>query len=149
MGYGYGIWLIYKEDELKTEHIGHVTVSCFMEKEEALELYDELVKKQGIESDIVLNGTPEYYFSSFYEHDKSKMCSWGYNGKCNKWKFYKKICKKYKCDFSSEPHTSIQYEMYPKCLEPINLKTKKKKLECKMVCVDIRSDFPVDWKIIS
>ena len=149
MGYGYGIWLIYNSDELKTEHIGHVTVGCFMNKEEALKLYDEIVKKSGTDADVIFNGQHEFYFSTFYKHDKNKMCSWGYTGKCNKWKIYKKICDNYNCDFSSEPHTSIQYEMYPKQLEPINLSKKKKKMECKLVCVDIRSDFPVDWKVIS
>ena len=148
MGYGYGIWLIYQGDELKTKHLGHVTVGCFMEKEEALKLYDELVKKNGTDADVNLNKLHKFYFSSFYTHDTNKMCSWGYSGKCNKWKLYKKICEKYKCDFSSEPHTSIQYEMYPKHLEPMDMR-KKKKLECKLVCVDIRSDFPVDWKVIS
>jgi hypothetical protein len=41
----------------------------------------------------------------------------------------------------------MQYEMYPKHLEPMDIK--KRKMECKLVCVDIRSDFPVDWKVIS
>lgn len=148
MGYGYGIWLIHEDDELKTEHVGHITISCFMEKEGALNLYDEIVEKTGTDADITLNKQHEFYFSSFYKHDKSKMCSWGYNGKCNKWKIYKKICKNYKGDFSSEPHISIQYDMFPKYLAPIDLKSKKK-MKCKVVCVDIRSDFPVDWKIIT
>ena len=32
MGYGYGVWLIYEHQSLKTEHISHVTVACFMNK---------------------------------------------------------------------------------------------------------------------
>ena len=147
MGYGYGIWLIYNGDELKTEHIGHATVCCFMNKEEALKLYGEIEKKTGCDADITLNGKHEFYFSTFYKHDKNKMCAWGYNGKCNKWKIYKKFCDKYECDFSSDLHISMQYEMYPKHLEPMDIK--KKKMGCKLVCVDIRSDFPVDWKVIS
>jgi hypothetical protein len=149
MGYEYGIWLIYNGEELKTDHMGHVTVCCFMNKEEALKLYDELVENVGTDDDFTLNGQHQLYFSTFYKHDTNKMCSWGYSGKCNKWEDYKKICGKYECDFSSEPHTSIQYETSPTCLEPINFRTKKKKLECKLVCVDITSDFPIDWNVIS
>ena len=65
MGYGYGIWLIYNSDELKTEHIGHVTVCCFMNKEDSLKLYGDIVEKYGSDADFTLNGKHEFYFSTF------------------------------------------------------------------------------------
>ena len=39
MGYGYGVWLVYNNTELKTEHIGHITIACFMNKDNAFNLY--------------------------------------------------------------------------------------------------------------
>jgi hypothetical protein len=145
MGYGYGVWLVYKDDDMQTEHISHLTIACFMKKYESQKLYNKLIKS----SDKVIvniNGQSEYYFSSFYEHDTNKICSWGYNASCEKWDMYKKICNKYQCDFAITPHTSMEYGMFPKLLKPININNKK--LHCKICCVDIRSDFPVDWKII-
>ena len=145
MGYGYGVWLVYDDDEIKTEHISHITIACFMKKNEAEKLYAELTKSSD-KAVVNISGTSEYYFSSFYDHDTNKMCSWGYNGSCDKWGMYKKICNKYQCDFAFTPHTSIEYGMYPKLLKPININDKK--LSCKICCVDIRSDFPEDWKIM-
>ena len=145
MGYGYGIWLIYDDDELKMEHIGHITIACFMQKNEAEKLYNELIKL-GNNVGVTINGKSEYYRSSFYEHDTNKICSWGYSGMCTKWTIYKKICERYKCDFSLIPHTSIEYGLYTNLLKPINIK--EKNLYCRICCADIRSDFPVDWKII-
>ena len=56
------------------------------------------------------------------------------------------ISNKYKCDFSYQPHTSIEYAhnasgFKPFCVEKITL-------NCKVHLVDIRSDFPNDWNII-
>ena len=87
MGYGYGIWLVYDDDRLKTEHIGHITIACFMERNESIKLYDEIIHKLGETADIEIIGVPEYFYSSFYKHDNNKLCAWGYNGKCNKWSF--------------------------------------------------------------
>ena len=145
MGYGYGVWLVYDDDEIKTEHISHITIACFMKKNEAEKLYAELTKSSD-KAVVNISGIPKYYFSSFYDHDTNKMCSWGYNGSCDKWGMYNKLCNKYQCDFAFTPHTSMKYGMFPKLFKPININDKK--LYCKICCVDIRSDFPEDWKII-
>jgi hypothetical protein len=47
MGYKYGVWYVYPKDSFATKHIGHFTVSCFMEKEDARRLYIELLSKMG------------------------------------------------------------------------------------------------------
>ena len=146
MGYKYGIWLIYDDIELKKDHIGHITVANFMEKNEAERLYYEIIETCGNTVDVSLQGKPDFYYSSFNETDKNKMCSWGYNGKCSKWKKYKNICDKYTCEFSEEIHTSMEYGMFPKLLRPETIK--KKKISCQLCCVNMKSDFPVDWKSI-
>ena len=146
MGFKYGVWLRYDDIELKKEHIGHITVANFMEKSEAERLYNEIIEKCGMTGDVSLNGKPDFFYSSFNENDKNKMCSWGYNGKCSKWKKYKKICENYSCVFSEEIHTSMEYGMYPKLLTPEKMKNKK--IPYQVCCVDMRSDFPVDWNPI-
>ena len=146
MGYGYGIWLVYDKSEFDTTHIGHVTVACFMKKHDALKLYDEIVAKAGYIAELKIKSKPEHYFSSFYEHDKSKTCSWGYDGTCDRWAIYKSIGEKYKGECSSVPHTSIEYGLFPKLFRPSP--TTERRMSCNVHCVDIRSDFPDDWKII-
>jgi len=151
MGYGYGVWLVYdtdkiKNDNLKTEHIGHVTIACFMEKPEADALYKEIEENMGTNCEIDINGTPDHFYSSYYEHDTNKLCAWGYYGTCDKWSLYKNICENYKCDFSSVPHISKEYNIYPKLLNP--LKIENTRIKCSLYCADIRSDFPVDWKLL-
>ena len=36
MGYKYGVWYVYPKGTFPTNHIGHFTVSCFMENEAKL-----------------------------------------------------------------------------------------------------------------
>ena len=50
MGYGYGVWLIYEHQSLKTEHISHVTVACFMNKKDAFELRNQIYHEIGGEN---------------------------------------------------------------------------------------------------
>ena len=77
---------------------------------------------------------------------KNNLCSWGFNFKYNALSKLQTISNKYKCDFSYQPHTSIEYAhnasgFKPFCVEKITL-------NCKVHLVDIRSDFPNDWNII-
>ena len=146
MGYKYGLCLVYEDNELKKDHIGHVTISNFMEKKVAERLYDEINEKIGNEVEITLTGKPEFFYSTFNINDKNKMCSWGYGGKCPQWKKYKKICENYECEFMEEVYTSMEYGIYPKMMN--TEKIKRKKISCKLCCLDMRSDFPVDWKRI-
>mgnify|MGYP001158519673 FL=1 len=147
MGYGYGVWLVYNNTELKTEHIGHITIACFMNKDNALNLYRDITNILGDTTEVEIIGKPEYFPSSYYEHDTNKLCAWGYYGKCNKWELYKNICDNYECDFSSTPHISKEYNLYPNLLKPCEIENKV--IQCKVHCADIRSDFPVDWKLLS
>ena len=32
MGYKYGVWYVYPKGIFPTKHVGHFTVTCFMEK---------------------------------------------------------------------------------------------------------------------
>lgn len=147
MGYGYGVWLVYDDDtEIETEHIGHITIACFMNKEKAIELCTDIIRNFGETAEVEINGTPEYFYSSYYDHDTNKLCAWGYYGKCDKWDLYKFLCETYEGDFSSIPHISKNYEIYPNLLKPHEIENKV--LHCKVHCADIRSDFPVDWKIL-
>jgi|SaaInlV_150m_DNA_2_1039686.scaffolds.fasta_scaffold00088_24 hypothetical protein len=152
MGYGYGVWLVYDNNDiinkgLHTQHIGHVTIACFMEKKEAYALYRDIEEKMGTNAEIDIYGTPAYYCSSYYEHDTNKLCAWGYNGKCEEWSLYKNICDNYKCDFSDVPHISKEYNLHTKLLNPFKIENTR--IKCRLYCADIRSDFPVDWKLLT
>ena len=145
MGYRYGIWLVYDQKLYNTKHLGHVTLTCFMEKKEAQSLYDELIKKYN-KIFLKTDGIPVLFPSQFYPRDQNKICSWGYNYSCNEWNNLKNICNKYDADFSHTPHTSIEYGFDSNLFIPKI--TDNKKIECDIYFVDIRSDFPNDWKII-
>lgn len=147
MGYGYGIWLVYDEDIFETKHTGHFTVACFMDYLDAVKLYDELKSICGDKARIDINGDPVIFSPGFYEHDDNNLVAWGYEGENKLWQKYAEICQKYKCDFSSIPHTSIEYSD----IEQNQINTKKTEettIYCKMHCVDITSNNPCEWNII-
>jgi len=146
MGYKYGIWLVYDQTKFNTNHIGHLTIACFMTKEDAYKLYHEIIEKCGDTFEVLIYGKSAFYDSAFYESETNKMCSWGYDGTCEYWDTFKHICEKYKCDFAYIPHTSIEYGFKPKLLKQES--THDTIVKCQVQCVDIRSDFPVDWKFI-
>jgi hypothetical protein len=146
MGYGYGVWLVYKNSELPTKHIGHITIACFMERDEALKLYNDIISNIANRDLVYLSGKSIMFDSGFYEHDKNELYSWGYSGNCRNWHKYKEICQKYKCDFSSSPHISKEYTYTPDSLQPVEMKDMI--LQCDIHCVDISSDSPYEWKII-
>lgn len=146
MGYRYGIWLVYDNIELPTEHLGHITIACFMEHDEALKLYNDIIDNVGSTTEVMLNGEPIMFDTGFYEHDENNLYSWGYSGECDNWLTYKDICQKYKCDFSSKPHISKEYTFTPNKLQPTEMKNMN--LQCTVYCVDICSDSPIEWKLI-
>ena len=44
MGYGYGVWLIIEDkDWIKTNHVPHITIACFMKYEDAYCLYSDIL----------------------------------------------------------------------------------------------------------
>ena len=111
MGYKYGVWYVYPKETFVTKHIGHFTVSCFMEKEDARRLYIELLSKMGKSNMINVNcKDPVIFEKNIYEDDDNNICSWGYKVTILNWNSIRKITDNYKCNFSQQPHTSIQYE---------------------------------------
>jgi|UniRef100_A0A6C0CXD7 hypothetical protein len=147
MGYKYGVWYVYPKDSFTTKHIGHFTVSCFMEKEDARRLYIELLSKMGKSNMINVNCENPVIFENIYEDDDNNICSWGYKGTILNWNSIRKITDNYKCNFSQQPHTSIQYED-----EESNLNIEKlssnKLIKCNIHLVNICSDNPNEWHII-
>jgi hypothetical protein len=148
MGYKYGVWYVYPKETFVTKHIGHFTVSCFMEKEDARRLYIELLSKMGKSNMINVNcKDPVIFEKNIYEDDDNNICSWGYKGTILNWNSIRKITDNYKCNFSQQPHTSIQYED-----EESNLNIEKlssnKLIKCNIHLVNICSDNPNEWHII-
>jgi hypothetical protein len=148
MGYKYGVWYVYPKETFVTKHIGHFTVSCFMEKEDARRLYIELLSKMGKSNMINVNcENPVIFEKKIYEDDDNNICSWGYKGTILNWNSIRKITDNYKCNFSQQPHTSIQYED-----EESNLNIEKlssnKLIKCNIHLVNICSDNPNEWHII-
>jgi len=147
MGYKYGVWYVYPKETFVTKHIGHFTVSCFMEKEDARRLYIELLSKMGKSNMINVNCENPVIFENIYEDDDNNIYSWGYKGTILNWNSIRKITDNYKCNFSQQPHTSIQYED-----EESNLNIEKlssnKLIKCNIHLVNICSDNPNEWHII-
>ena len=148
MGYKYGVWYVYPKETFVTKHIGHFTVSCFMEKEDARRLYIELLSKMGKSNMINVNcKDPVIFEKNIYEDDDNNICSLGYKGTILNWNSIRKITDNYKCNFSQQPHTSIQYED-----EESNLNIEKlssnKLIKCNIHLVNICSDNPNEWHII-
>lgn len=148
MGYGFGIWLMYSHSLLKTpNHIGHVTLSCFMQKNEASKLYDELISKCGKTAPVLFFGkNPKLYEANYYTHDNNDICSWGYDCYSKKWESFKPICNKYICDQPEQLHTSIEYHTNFETFKPKFMDNFE--IECDIKLVDITSDKPEEWKII-
>lgn len=156
MGYKYGIWLVYSNDEFPTSHIGHVTISCYMEKEEANNLYYDLVKAYGKYHDIYIDCLhPVIFDNHMYENDTNELYAWGYEGHLlengeitNLWSKFQSATHKYKCNFSLQIHTSISYS---KKIDTLNMTkiNENKIVKCSIELVDITSDNPSDWHIIT
>ena len=147
MGYKFGVWLVYNQELLNTKHIGHFTICCFMEYLDAVNLYDEIKNGCGIYSTLNLIGNKPIFFpTNLYSHDNNNLYSWGYYGNSELWNKYKIISNKYICDFSNEPHTSIEYS---KNKDSLNLKPiDNLSLDCTIHVVDITNDNPCKWNIL-
>lgn len=147
MGYKYGIWLVYNQELLHTNHIGHFTICCFMEYLDAINLYDELKNTCGTHTTInIIGNNPIFFPTNLYSHDNNNLYSWGFYGTSTIWNNYKTITDKYICDFSHEPHTSIEYSKNKDSLflKPVD----KLSLDCSIHVVDITSDNPNEWYIL-
>lgn len=146
MGYKYGVWFIYNQGKFNTKHIGHITIACFMTKADAVRMAEEINKNI---SDIILysNGKYVLFEKNYYENDDNNIMSWGYNFNCKLWNNIKNICEKYKCSFSNEAHTSIEYGINSNSFKPYNCEPFSFNGDIK--AVDITSDKPEEWKIIN
>jgi len=148
MGYKYGVWYVYPKGTFPTKHIGHFTVTCFMDKEDAKKLYIELISKIGKTNMINVDcKNPVIFEKNMYEDDNNEMCSWGYKGHILNWNTIRKITENYKCNFSQHPHTSIEYKKDESKLNPQKL-TANQLVNCELELVNICSDKPNDWYII-
>jgi len=152
MGYKYGIWLVYDNREFSTAHIGHFTITCFMEKEEATLLYKELIKMYGKTHQIWTICTKAIEFElNMYKDDNNNIHSWGYEGhtvtKEDIWLKFEQLANKYNCNFSQRIHTSIEYSTDKQLLRLVDLPANKL-VSCSIELVDITSNNPLEWSII-
>jgi len=156
MGYKYGIWLVYDKDDLLTTHIGHFTITCYMEKEDASKLCRELINKYGKYHEIYTECIkPIQFEQNMYEDDVNDLYAWGYEGHMledglmtNIWSKIEEITKKYNCNFSRMVHTSMFYSLSKLNLLPYKM-NENKIIRCSIELVDITSDDPLNWYIIS
>ena len=139
MGYKYGVWYTYSEYIYPLHHQGHFTVTCFMEKNDAITLYNELKTKFG--------GEPVVFKSNLYEDDTNDINSWGYTGTVLNWSEIKKVTNNYSCNFSHQPHTSMVYTKDSKNILPVSC-GENRIIQGTLNVVDICSDNPKEWEII-
>ena len=148
MGYKYGVWYTYSEYIYPLHHQGHFTVTCFMEKNDAITLYNELKTKFGPNNMIYTNCTePVVFKSNLYEDDTNDINSWGYTGTVLNWSEIKKVTNNYSCNFSHQPHTSIVYTKNSKNILPVSCGDNRT-IKGTLNVVDICSDNPKEWEII-
>jgi hypothetical protein len=168
MGYKYGVWLVYDSKEFTTTHVGHFTITCYMEKEDAYDLYNVLKEEYGEMHYIDVEcKDPIIFNENMYEDDDNNMGSWGYGGKSSRWNFFKDTVinraknkrantntntinvynKQYNYNFSPYPHTSIEYVNGSKKI--VTFKQTNKCVLCKLEVADITGNDPSQWKIIT
>jgi len=149
MGYKYGIWYVYPRDTFQTTHIGHFTITCFMDEPDAKELYTELITRIGPTNEIHIHcKNPIKFKKNMYKDDENDICSWGYTASVSNWDVLQNIAEKYKCNFSTLPHTSIQYCRNDSDLKLVSIDANVVvKAEIKLI--NICNDEPNDWFIIA
>ena len=148
MGYGYGVWLIIQDDNwIKTTHVPHVTVACYMTYHDAYTLYSDILDimmTSEFEVDVI-NKIVDFD-KNMYPDDDNDLESWGYNISCNFWDIFRAISIVYKCNFSYQPHTTIQYKSNPEFFDKRDAPLTK--LKCKLVVANINDDNPDMWRKI-
>lgn len=151
MGYEYGVWLVYDQNDLKCpQHIGHITLACFMTKQDALGLCKAIHTIIGTHDNVTIHGNDiKYYDKNYYDHDTNGNHSWGYNVTCSNQNRYIELCKAFTCDIPQALHTSIVYNEYMDSSKMIGYKVGVlENVQCRIVTVDIRSSLPCEWKLI-
>lgn len=148
LGYKYGVWLYVDDEEIGTEHISHITIACFMEKEDAIRLCRELIQEVGETIYIEINKKGCIFDdNTSYIDDKNDIFGWGYYGKSKMWKKIEEISKKYSCNFSFSPHLSMEYRKNRQELKPYDLICNKK-VKGIIKAVNINGSDPKLWHII-
>ena len=146
MGYGYGVWLVIEDDHwVSTNHIPHITIACYMTFEDACSLYDDILKIM-LTPDMRLNVINDIvdFDDDMYPDDDNNLHAWGYNLTCDFWSIFKSISIVYNCNFSFQPHTSVEYGKDPSLFNKI--KPQLSIVNCRLVVADITSDDPKYWK---
>ena len=62
---------------------------------------------------------------NMYDDDDNNMCSWGYNGYCLMWVLLKGIAESYRCNFSHQVHTTMEYGYNNKDFTLLNSNNRK------------------------
>lgn len=145
MGYGYGVWIVLPVNGVKT-HIPHVTIACNMERGDAFSLYQEFLELNGVDVKCSIDLSESYVLGpDYYEMNSADSgWSWGYKAEVS-------ACVPTNIGRSYLPlnhHITMQYENDKKDLCP----TKRElmySLIGKVEVVDIRSDEPGEWNVIS
>lgn len=146
MGYKYGVWLTYNKSLIPTTHIGHFTIACYMNKKDALLLYEDILAKYGKTYYIDVNGkNPVIFDNNMYKDDNNELNAWGYEGTCKKWTNLKKCTDKYNCNFSEIPHTTIEYYKN-KDIKPFTMNNMC--VQCNLAVANINSNDPKKWSIL-
>ena len=148
MGYKYGVWYTYYGELFNLHHQGHFTVTCFMEKCDAIRLYEELKTKFGTTNMIYTNcKEPVIFKANLYDDDTNDINSWGYTGTVLNWDEIKKVTDNYSCNFSHQPHTSMVYTKDSKNILPV-ICGENRIINGTLNVIDICSDNPSEWEII-
>ena len=115
VGYGYGIWLVLNNDFGKNTvlkyneipHTRHVTIMCNMSYNDALNCYNELVQKFGLNHLVSISKVQDFYGQYSSNDPYSKAFGWNVT-----YTDYNKIIKyvqKYKGTASLNPHLTAAY----------------------------------------
>ena len=148
VGYKYGLWLVYNQNTFNTAHIGHFTVQCFMNKEDAFKLYDKINNNYGNTFPIHVEKLGSLFNTDFYNHDKNNLHAWGYYGSIKNWELLQNAAKEYSGDFSYKPHTSIIYSNDKSLLTPINLENDIT-IVGNLKVVNINAADPSNWSLLN
>jgi hypothetical protein len=146
-GYGYGVWLVVKDKMgmFDLKHIPHITIMCYMEKEEAKKLYIDIVQSMGNKFEVKLNNICKL-IPSYKDDEQLYAC--GFDCFASDWPLFQKICEKYSGSFSNNPHLSYNYSQN---IEELQYKSfdKDNILECELHIADITDANSINWNIIT
>ena len=148
MGYGYGVWLIIEDENwVKTTHVPHITIACYMTYQDAYAFYSDIL-------DIMMSSNFEIniidkivdFDKDMYPDDDNDLAAWGYNVDCDYWDIFKAISIVYNCNFSFQPHTTVEYGKDNAFLTKKNAPLSK--VKCKLAVAKITDDNPDLWRKI-